>query len=133
MTLIPAKHNFTIWQGSTFYEVLTLYQSNDTSDPRDLTGYTMTMTINPKNTSLTNYSQIILSTNLSQTSVGCSITLANQTLYPGKMNVKILATSTDTTANGGLIDWKAAPYSLTMSQSGSVDTLLRGNIKVVGI
>jgi|GEM_PF-2266037 len=133
MTLIPAQHNFTIWQGSTFYETLTLYQSNDKSDPRNLTGYIITMTINPRSKGTTSYPQIILSTNLIQTSVGCSITLANQTTNPGKMDIKMLATATDKTDNGGLIDWKLASYTLTMTNNNTIDALLRGNIKVTGI
>ena len=35
MTLIPAKHTFTIWQASTFFEVLTLYETSNTSLPRN--------------------------------------------------------------------------------------------------
>lgn len=35
MTIIPDKHTFTIWQGATFFEVLTLYETLDTSTPRD--------------------------------------------------------------------------------------------------
>lgn len=35
MTVIPAKHTFTIWQGATFFEVLTLYETMDKTTPRD--------------------------------------------------------------------------------------------------
>jgi hypothetical protein len=35
MTVIPAKHTFTIWQGATFFEVLTLYETMDKTQPRD--------------------------------------------------------------------------------------------------
>jgi hypothetical protein len=35
MTVIPDKHTFTIWQGATFFEVLTLYETNDKTQPRD--------------------------------------------------------------------------------------------------
>jgi hypothetical protein len=35
MTLIPDKHTFTIWQSATFFEVLTLYATNDQTQPRD--------------------------------------------------------------------------------------------------
>lgn len=48
MTIIPDKHTFTIWQGATFFEVLTLYETLDTSTPRDfftsssITGVTIT-------------------------------------------------------------------------------------------
>lgn len=48
MTVIPDKHTFTIWQGATFFEVLTLYETLDTSTPRDfyteaqVTGLTVT-------------------------------------------------------------------------------------------
>jgi len=41
MTLIPDKHTFTIWQGATFFEVLTLYSTNDQTQPRDF--YTSTL------------------------------------------------------------------------------------------
>jgi hypothetical protein len=133
MTLIPAEHNFTIWQGATFFEVLTLYQSNDQSDPRNLTGYDITMTVNPRNKGAAIYPQIVLSTDSQKTSSGCSITLANQTTNPGKMDIKMISTATDKTDNGGLIDWKSASYTLTMTNNNTVDALLRGNIKVVGI
>lgn len=48
MTIIPDKHTFTIWQGATFLEILTLYETLDTSTPRDfftdtsVTGLTIT-------------------------------------------------------------------------------------------
>jgi hypothetical protein len=48
MTVIPDKHTFTIWQGATFFEVLTLYSTNDQTLPRDfytstaVTGLTVT-------------------------------------------------------------------------------------------
>jgi len=35
MTVIPDKHTFTIWQGATFFEVLTLYETMDKTSPRD--------------------------------------------------------------------------------------------------
>lgn len=35
MTVIPDKHTFTIWQGATFFEVLTLYETLDKTSPRD--------------------------------------------------------------------------------------------------
>lgn len=93
----------------------------------------MTMTISPRNKGVTTYPQIVLSTDLGQTFSGCSITLADQTTNPGKMDIKMLATATDKTSNGGLIDWKTASYTLTMTNVDTVDALLRGNIKVVGI
>lgn len=53
MTLIPDKHTFTIWQGATFFEVLTLYSTNDQTQPRDF--YTSTpvtgITVSPNGTS----------------------------------------------------------------------------------
>lgn len=35
MTVLPDKHTFTIWQGATFFEVLTLYETMDKTSPRD--------------------------------------------------------------------------------------------------
>jgi hypothetical protein len=53
MTIIPDKHTFTIWQGATFFEVLTLYSTNDQTQPRDF--YTSTpvtgITVSPNGTS----------------------------------------------------------------------------------
>jgi hypothetical protein len=52
MTLLPDKHIFTIWQGATFFEVLTLYETNDQTQPRDF--YTSTsvtgITVSPNGT-----------------------------------------------------------------------------------
>ena len=50
MTVIPDKHTFTIWQGATFSEVLTLYESLDKTLPRNfhasISGITATVASN---------------------------------------------------------------------------------------
>jgi hypothetical protein len=53
MTLIPAKHTFTIWSGATFFEVLTLYSTNDQTKPRDFYSSTSItgITVSPNGTS----------------------------------------------------------------------------------
>lgn len=44
MTVIPDKFSFTLWRGTTFRETMTLYASDGVT-PRDLTGYTASMSI----------------------------------------------------------------------------------------
>jgi hypothetical protein len=57
MTVLPDKHTFTIWQGATFFEVLTLYESNDTTSPRDFCTLTtvngLTVSTNANSTTAT--------------------------------------------------------------------------------
>lgn len=49
MSVFPARYNFKIWRGTDWSKGLTLLESNATSEPRDLTGYTGSMVVyNPR-------------------------------------------------------------------------------------
>lgn len=134
MTVIPAKHTFTIWQGATFYEALTLYQTMDKTQPRDLTGYTATMIIRDKPNSDNIY--LTLATSGSVTSSpGCSITLQPGGVT-GLIRLQILAANTELgPASENKINWKSAVYDLTLTETstGKTDALLYGGIKVNGV
>ena len=116
MTLIPNKHNFTIWQGATFSEILTLYSTTDTIAPRNLTGYTAEMVIRdkPQGTGL-----LTLNTSNSRIVLGGTA---------GTITLTISATDT------AAITWKAGVYDLTITSStGNTDALLYGGIKINGV
>jgi hypothetical protein len=125
MTVIPDKHTFTIWQGATFFEALTLYETSDRTLPRDLSGYSAEMIIRtkPQGSAL-----LTLSTNNATTSPGCSITLGSTSEEQGVIKLLISASAT------AAINWKSASYDLTITDSGGItDALLYGGIKVVGV
>lgn len=127
MTVIPSKHTFTIWQGATFYEVLTLYTTSDRTLPRNLSGYTAEMIIRtkPKGSEL-----LTLSTNNANTDSGCSIVLQRDNVL-GRIELKITDTATT------IIPWKSAVYDLTITSPAAptavTDALLYGGIKVNGV
>lgn len=139
MTLIPAKHTFTIWQGSTFYEVLTLYLTSDRTQPRDfysrdtesptlLFSAEMVIRDKPKGDPLLiNGDDAILSTGNER------IVFPSEEENIGKIYLII---SDDDTAT---IDWKTGVYDLTITKLATetdphfTDTLLYGGIKVLGV
>ena len=127
MTIIPDKHTFTIWQGSTFFEVLTLYETLDQSQPRDLSNYTAEMVIRDKPNSSNIYLTLATDENSSKTN-GCSITLPIGSSNLGQIQLQI---TPQVTKN---ITWKSAVYDLTITSSdGVTDALLYGGIKVNGV
>jgi hypothetical protein len=135
MTVIPDKHTFTIWQGATFFEVLTLYETMDKTQPRNLnnpSAYKAEMVIRDKPKSNNIY--LILATDNNKTNynsnlyTGCSIVLPTDTNSMGQIKLNI---DTNVTA---AIAWKSAVYDLTItSPSGVTDALLYGGIKVNGV
>jgi hypothetical protein len=129
MTIIPDKHTFTIWQGATFYEVLTLYSTMDRTSPRNLTGYTAEMIIRdkPNGTALLTLATL---ENVNK-SDGCSISLGTTTADQGQIRLQI---SDAVTKNlGKSSTWKSGVYDLTITNNGVTDALLYGGIKVVGV
>jgi hypothetical protein len=129
MTVIPDKHTFTIWQGATFFEVLTLYETIDRTRPRNLTGYTAEMIIRQKPNDNTNiYLTLATGNNPNPSSDGCSIELPIDSSSTGQIRLKIEANFTKN------INWKTAVYDLTITDaSGVTDALLYGGIKVNGV
>ena len=142
MTVIPAKHTFTIWQGATFYEALTLYETMDQTQPRNLTGFTATMIIRDKpnsdNIYLTLASPGALApdgTTIVTSNQGCSITLQEGNVT-GLIKLRIDAKNTELgPKSANKIDWKSAVYDLTLRETstGKTDALLYGGIKVNGV
>ena len=135
MTVIPDKYTFTIWQGATFNEVLTLYETSDRSMPRDLTDYSAEMVIRKKpNDDTPSNIYLTLSTDAGVTDEGCSITLqriTNTVPATGQIELMIHADYTDLTS----IPWKSGVYDLTITNtvSGVTEALLYGGIKVNGV
>jgi hypothetical protein len=130
MTVIPDKHTFTIWHGATFFEVLTLYETNDRTQPRDLTEYSAEMIIRKKpNDDTPSNIYLTLSTDGGTTDEGCSIVLQRDGAT-GQIELKIDADYTKIDQ----ITWKSAVYDLTItSPSGITEALLYGGIKVNGV
>lgn len=107
MTVIPDKHQFTIWKGGTFQERLTLYSDTARTTPRNLTGYTAKLKIKPKNSSVVELTGVI-------------------TAASGMIDFTMSASTTEA------LTWKGAPYELSITSSGGVtDVLLHGTIKVL--
>jgi len=129
MTVIPDKHTFTIWKGATFFEVLTLYETIDRTQPRNLTGYTAEMIIRQKPNDDTNiYLTLATGNNPNPSDDGCSIELPVDSSSTGQIKLKIEANFTK------IINWKTAVYDLTITDaSGVTDALLYGGIKVNGV
>jgi hypothetical protein len=117
MTVIPDQYDFTIWEGGTFYESITVHTDGAGSTPRNLTGCTITMKITkrPKGTSfftLSNNSSVDALTHISTDNAN------------GKIYITLTATETE-----GL-KWKNAFYELTITSGTTVDPILYGNVKV---
>jgi hypothetical protein len=138
MTVIPDKHTFAIWQGATFYEVLTLFDSMDATQPRDLTGYAAEMIIRdkPNGEALLTLSTIAnggsMTNGIHPSDVGCSITLGSSSSADTKGKITLKITSSVTS----LLTWKSGVYDLTISEAsgtGNTDALLYGGIKVNGV
>lgn len=129
MTIIPDKHTFTIWQGATFYEVLTLYETMDQTSPRDLTGYTAEMIIRDK----PNGAALLTLATLENPnrSADCTIALGTTTNDQGQIRLQIADTVTKDLGKSG--SWKTGVYDLTITSNGVTDALLYGGIKVVGV
>ena len=134
MTVIPDKHTFTIWQGATFNESLTLYQTMDNTQPRDLTNYKAEMVIRDKPRS--SNILLVLATannqgNYTPSSLynGCSITLPTGSTNLGTILLQISAEAT-----AAITEWKSAAYDLTITSPDNItDALLYGGIKVNGV
>jgi hypothetical protein len=106
VTVIPDKHPFTIWKGSTFYERLTLYTDASRTSYRDLSGHTAKITIQPKDESAIDVDGVIT---------------------PEDGLIEFTITDEDT----ALLTWKGANYEMSITHSGITDTLLFGTIKVL--
>lgn len=117
MTIIPDQYNFTIWEGGTFYESITVNTSASGSTPRNLTGCTITMKITkrPKGTLL----MTLCNDGVFDPSVRISTDNAN-----GKIYITITAGET------AQLKWKNAFYELTIDDGSTVDPILYGNVKV---
>jgi hypothetical protein len=129
MTVIPEKHTFTIWKGATFFELLTLYETMDRTQPRDLTGYSAEMIIRKAPNDETNkYLTLATLNNADPATNGCTINLPSGESYQGQIQLKIIPSVTRA------ISWKSAVYDLTItSPDGVTDALLYGGIKVNGV
>lgn len=106
MTVIPAKHQFSIWKGSTFYERITLYSDAERTTLRDLNGATAVLKIKPRGDDPFTVSGVV-------------------TPLSGLVEFTISASSTEA------LTWKGASYELNITKNGVTDTLLYGNIKVL--
>jgi hypothetical protein len=131
MTVMPDKHTFAIWRDATFFEVLTLYETMDKTQPRDLTNYKAEMIIKKKpndNSSNNIYLTLATANNPNPSSNGCSILLPTD--LPSRGQIRLTITSDITAA----INWNAAVYDLTITAPDGVkDALLYGGIKVNGV
>jgi hypothetical protein len=131
MTIIPDKHTFTIWKGASFYEVLTLYETMDKSQPRNLADYNAEMIIRkkPNDDSPENiYLTLATPDNPTPADNGCSIELPTGEGDDGRIILRI-----DPSVTQG-ISWKSAVYDLTITDSyNRTDALLYGGIKVNGV
>jgi hypothetical protein len=114
MTLLPDRHNFTVWRGGTFRTRLTLYTDAGIT-PRDLTGYTARLVCENPDTD-----EILL--NLTTGNGGIEI--------DGLLGTIDLYISDEATQ---AITWNVGQYELKItSPSGDTDPLLYGSIVVKG-
>lgn len=126
MTVIPDKHTFTIWQGTSFTETLAVYSDAAGTTPKNLRGYTAEMIIRnkPNGTPVSNPAS------------------GSVTTYVDGANGKV--TLSLTPQQTAAITWKTAVYDLTITKSsnpsgadsasiGTTDALLYGGIKVQGV
>jgi hypothetical protein len=138
MTLIPAKHTFTIWQASTFFEVLTLYETSDTSLPKNFypngnqtPDYSAEMVIRDKPRSSTIHWTLHSDSANNGNTDYAGIVFPSGTSNQGK--IQLIINDADTAD----FDWKAGVYDLTItnleSETSITDTLLYGGIKVLGV
>jgi len=127
--MIPDKHTFTIWQGATFFEVLTLYETMDKTSPRNLAGYTAEMVIRDK----PNGRALLTLATLENANrdADCTISLGTTTSNQGQIKLQIADTVTKNL--GKPSTWKSGVYDLTITHNGITDALLYGGIKVVGV
>jgi hypothetical protein len=131
MTLIPAKHTFTIWSGATFFEVLTLYETNDNTTPRDFcstSGSTRTVV----------YTAEMIIREKPQGSPLFTLSSANgRIIFPTEIEnigqIRLLISDTDTAG----LDWNSGVYDLTITKTNETphitEALLYGGIKVAGV
>lgn len=114
---LPGREKFYAWKGATFRSRITVYESDSTTDARDLTDYTAELIIRdePEGTIL-----------LSLTTENGGITLGG---VDGTLDLFIDAVDTQD------IDWKVGVYDLTITGGDDDDTdaLLFGNFVVEGI
>ena len=138
MTLIPAKHTFTIWQASTFFEVLTLYESSDSSLPKNFypsglttPDYSAEMVIRDKPHSANAYWTLSSDPALNDNPDYAGIVFPSGEANMGQIH--LIINDVDTPG----FNWKSGAYDLTITHTESgnsiTDTLLYGGIKVLGV
>lgn len=113
MSLVPAHHNFTIYQGATFYQRI-IFEIN--GEIQDLTGYSSKLIIKdePKG--------IILLTIVNE-NYSTAIELGGKA---GTIDIKIASSLTKD------LTWESGVYELTITDSNErTDVLLRGGFKVI--
>lgn len=117
MTLLPARHNFTIWRGGTFNERITLLISDSASGPKDLTGY----------------SGQLLIRNLPQGASIYTMTNANAGIVFGDAfgTIDLIIPASVTSA----LAWTHGSYDLiiTAPDNGDADPILWGSFQVKGM
>lgn len=116
MSLEPAKHNFTIWQGATFRYRFTWLTGGVGSEPYDLTNYTGLLEIRSK----------------PQGTVLLTLTTDDDSITMGADGtITLLISAIDTAA----ITWTGGVYDFTITAPANGDTsaLLFGGFAVKGI
>lgn len=116
MSLEPAKHNFVIWRGASFYTKITYYSDATETTPTDLTGYSASLVIRdkPGGTEL-----LTLSTQSGGIILGT---------IDGAINLTMPADQT------AALTWTSGVYTLMVTSPSPVtDVLLYGGFAVRGI
>lgn len=116
MSLEPAKHNFTIWQGSTFRYQFTWLTGGPGSDPYNLTDYTALLVIRTK----------------PQGTVLRTLTTADDSIVTASDGtISLFISDIDTAA----LTWTLGVYDMTVTAPAGGDTsaLLYGGFAVRGI
>lgn len=115
MSLTPAKHNFTIWQGTTFRYRFTWHTAGPESPGYNLTGYTALLEIRNKPGG----------------TVLLTLTTADNSITVDADGIITLFISATDTAN---LTWKTGVYDLILTAPGSdTSALLFGAFGVKGI
>jgi hypothetical protein len=136
MTLIPAKHTFKIWQGSTFFEVFTRYDTDGTGQPFDFCSvvngtrvahYTAEMVIRNKR----NGTPLLTLKASYPPAVGDGIIFLTDLNEVGQ--IALLLENTTTAG----ITWKSGVYDLTVTDvsltPNVTSALLYGSVQIEGI
>lgn len=115
MTVIPAKHTFTIWQGATFFEVLTLYETMDKNTPRDFCEQNSPSNL-VSNITVTTASDNTVSATLN--GAGVSSLLPNNTYSISSTTIPAANNISFTTGAGPF----SSSYNITLSSGTGVTT-----------